>query len=180
MRCVPVAAAAGSDPVVGACGGEALPVEVVRSARRTKTAEARLVDGRLVVRIPARSTRAEEHEFVTYFLGRFQRNRTVSSLDLVKRAATLARRYRLPEPVSIRWVGNQRNQWGSCTPVDGSIRLSDRMAGFPSWVIDYVIVHELAHLVVADHGPRFQALVDAYPRAERARGYLMAREELGR
>ena len=42
----------------------------------------------------------------------------------------------------------------------------------PSWVLDYVLVHELAHLRVPGHGPKFWALVDRYPRTERARGYL--------
>jgi predicted metal-dependent hydrolase len=41
-------------------------------------------------------------------------------------------------------------------------------------VLDYLLVHELAHLEVADHGPRFWELVDRYPLTERARGYLMA------
>ena len=42
----------------------------------------------------------------------------------------------------------------------------------PDWVLDYVLVHELAHLVVPGHGPQFWSLVDRYPRTERARGYL--------
>jgi predicted metal-dependent hydrolase len=41
-------------------------------------------------------------------------------------------------------------------------------------VLDYVLVHELAHLVVPDHSPAFHEIVDRYPRAERARGFLIA------
>ena len=66
-------------------------------------------------------------------------------------------------------------RWGSCTPADGTIRISARLASEPGWVLDYVIVHELAHLVVAGHNRRFWALVRRYPRSERARGWLMAR-----
>jgi hypothetical protein len=73
------------------------------------------------------------------------------------------------------WSGRQQRRWGSCTSSDGSIRLSNRLASYPSWVLDYVLVHELAHLVHADHGPAFQALVARYPLAERATGFLIAK-----
>jgi hypothetical protein len=42
----------------------------------------------------------------------------------------------------------------------------------PDWVIDYVLLHEIAHLVLAGHGPKFWKLLEGYPRTERARGYL--------
>ena len=72
----------------------------------------------------------------------------------------------------MRWVTNQNTRWGSCTPAEGSIRLSHRLQGMPEYVVDYVLVHELAHLLVPGHGPRFWRLLEAYPRTERARGYL--------
>ena len=75
---------------------------------------------------------------------------------------------------SIRWVTNQEHRWGSCTPSSGVIRISHRLAEVPPFVLDYVIVHELAHLVEANHGSRFWALAERFPRSERARGYLMA------
>ena len=98
-----------------------------------------------------------------------------AGVDLEERASHLADRYELPRPTSIRWVENQELRWGSCTPLDGSIRISSKLVAEPGWVLDYVIVHELAHLVVPGHGPKFWELVDRYPRAERARGWLMAR-----
>ncbi len=54
------------------------------------------------------------------------------------------------------------------------MRVSSRLAAHPAWVLDYVLVHELAHLLVASHGPEHDALVDRYPYAERARGFLIA------
>jgi len=72
----------------------------------------------------------------------------------------------------VRWVDNQNSRWGSCTPTDRSIRLSRRLQGMPSWVIDYVLVHELAHLLEAGHTPEFWEWVDRYPKAERAKGFL--------
>jgi len=42
----------------------------------------------------------------------------------------------------------------------------------PSYVIDYVLLHELAHLLVPGHGPDFWAALADYPRLERARGFL--------
>lgn len=74
----------------------------------------------------------------------------------------------------IRWVSNQNQRWGSCSPEEKVVRLSDKLVPFPEWVIDYVIVHELAHLTHAGHDKDFWALVNQYPKTERARGYLIA------
>jgi len=152
-----------------------LDVEVIRSARRHKSAQARLVGSTIKIRIPARCTRAEESELVEHFRARFERSEGCQAIDLEQRAAELASQLALPTPGSIRWVSNQRFRWGSCTPSDRSIRLSDRMTAFPEWVIDYVIVHELAHLVEPNHSAAFWELVNAYPLTERARGFLLAK-----
>lgn len=103
-----------------------------------------------------------------------EQRRHPSDDDLLGRARELSTRYLdgKAEPASVRWVGNQRHRWGSCTPDHGTIRISTRLRGMPAWVVDYVIIHELAHLLVPNHGPKFWALVDRYPKAERARGFL--------
>jgi predicted metal-dependent hydrolase len=150
-------------------------VEVIRSAKRRKTISARKVDGVVRVSIPATMTRAEEEQWVAEMVRRLERSARTEGIDLAERTAGLADRHGLPRPASIRWVDNQDLRWGSCTPTDGTIRISSRLATEPAWVLDYVIVHELAHLVVPGHGRRFWALVQRYPRTERARGWLMAR-----
>lgn len=152
-----------------------MEITVIRSARRAKTAQARMVDGRLEVRIPARASREEEARLVARFRRRFERSAASETVDLAARAERLARTLDLPEPAKIRWVSNQVHRWGSCTPSTGVVRISDRMVDFPTWVIDHVIVHELAHLVEAGHGPRFRALAARYALAERAEGYLIAK-----
>ncbi len=150
-------------------------VEVIRSERRRKTVQARRVNGVVRVTIPATMTRAEEERWVAEMVRRLERSIGAEAIDLEERAAALAERYELPRPASIRWVDNQELRWGSCTPVDSSIRISSKLLAEPGWVLDYVIIHELAHLVVPGHGRKFWGLVDRYPRAERARGWLMAR-----
>lgn len=152
-----------------------MEVEVVRSARRRKTVQARKVGGVLRVSIPATMSTAEEQRHVAEMVRRMQRRAEADVVDLAARAAALAAAHGLPRPASIRWVDNQEWRWGSCTPADATIRISTRLATEPSWVLDYVIAHELAHLVVPGHGPAFWALVGRYPRTERARGFLMAR-----
>jgi predicted metal-dependent hydrolase len=155
-------------------------VEVRRSPRRRRTVSAYRDGERVVVLIPAQFTRAEEREWVDKMLGRLdardQRTRRTDS-ELQVRAARLASRY-LPEhpqasrPASITWVTNQNGRWGSCTPADRTVRISERIQDMPDWVIDYVILHELTHLVVASHNSTFWNLVGRFPKAERARGYL--------
>ncbi|MGI8684428.1 MAG: M48 metallopeptidase family protein [Acidimicrobiales bacterium] len=152
-----------------------MDVEVIRSARRRKTVQARKVGGVLRVSIPASMSKADEQRHVAEMVRRMERRSESSVIDLASRAATLASAHGLSRPTSIRWVDNQEWRWGSCTPSDGTIRVSTRLAAEPAWVLDYVIVHELAHLLVAGHGPTFWNVVERYPRTERARGFLMAR-----
>jgi predicted metal-dependent hydrolase len=150
-------------------------VEVVRSARRRKTVQARQVGGVLRVSIPASMTVADEQHWVAEMVRRMERRAATEGVDLGVRAAVLAERYDLPRPTVIRWVNNQEGRWGSCTPADRTVRISSRLVGEPTWVLDYVIVHELAHLVVPRHDTRFWRLVHRYPRADLARGFLIAR-----
>jgi predicted metal-dependent hydrolase len=155
-------------------------VEVRRSERRRRTVSAYRDGERVVVLIPDQFSRAEEREWVDRMLERLaarDQRTTRSDAELAARATRLAHRYlagypAAARPASVRWVSNQNGRWGSCTPADRSIRISDRIMDMPDWVIDYVLLHELAHLVVPSHSAAFWALVARYPKAERARGYL--------
>jgi predicted metal-dependent hydrolase len=151
-------------------------VEVVRSKKRRKTISAHQVtDDLLRVSIPASLTKAEEQHWVDEMLKRFTKRALADKVDLDVRARELAEQHGFPMPRSVRWVDNQSTRWGSCTPADGTIRLSSRMSGFPRWVIDAVLVHELAHLVEHRHNARFDLLCARYPLTERATGYLLAK-----
>lgn len=152
-------------------------VVVRRSRRRVRTVTAFREDGRTVVAIPARFTRTQEREWVVRMVTKLvaqERRRRPSDEKLAARAQTLSERYLggRARPSSVAWVSNQGRRWGSCTPADGTIRISTRVQGMPTWVLDYVLLHELTHLLHAGHGPEFWAALDAYPRTDRARGFL--------
>jgi len=150
-----------------------LPVEIVYSRRRRKTVQATIVNGTIRVQAPASMSKKQVDDYVVELVERLERRYRADAIDLNERARVLAKRYELPRPSSVTWA-EQRSQWGSCTHGTAEIRLSTRLAKWPPWVLDYVLVHELAHLVEANHSPAFNALVARYPRAERARGFLMA------
>jgi predicted metal-dependent hydrolase len=158
----------------------ALPnVQVIRSARRKKTVSARVVDGVLQVRAPAHLSDAELAPIIEQLKSRLKKRAVRDQLDdklLERRARELNRLYFDGQLswTSIRWVTNQHKRAGSCTPAARTIRVSHHVAQMPAFVRDYVLVHELAHLLEPNHSPRFWELVNRYPRTERARGYLMA------
>lgn len=159
-------------------------VRVIRSARRRRTVQARLVGGVVEVRIPASFSAKQERETVEEMLERVRR-KSVSSArsdaDLLERAR------RLNEEVlegratigSVRWVGNQATRWGSCTVSTAEIRISDRLRQVPDYVLDAVLVHELTHTFIPGHGAEFWRWADRAPKAERAKGYLEALQRFG-
>jgi predicted metal-dependent hydrolase len=152
-------------------------VDVRRSRRRKRTVSAYREGETIVVMIPARMTKAEEREWVTTMVDRVtkaERRRRPTDEALEARAAVLSARYLEGRAVatSIRWVSNQKSRWGSCTPADGTIRLSTRLQGMPSYVVDYVLLHELTHLLTPGHGPDFWEWLNRYDLTERARGFL--------
>jgi predicted metal-dependent hydrolase len=158
---------------------DTLDTKIIRSARRKKTVSARVVDGVLQVRAPAHLSDAELAPIIEQLKARLKSRATRAQLDdglLERRAQELNRLYFDGQLTwaSVRWVTNQHKRAGSCTPSTGKIRVSHHVAQMPAFVRDYVLVHEMAHLIEADHSPRFWHWVNRYPKTERARGYLMA------
>lgn len=158
-------------------------IEVRRSARRRRTVTAFREQDTIVVVIPQQMTRRDEKLFVSDMvakvLAREANTRPPRGDDeLGSRAAELSERYLLPVlghapvPQDVLWVTNQNQRWGSCTPSTRVIRLSKRMQAMPGWVVDYVLLHELAHLVEASHSAAFWRLLERYSRTEEAKGYL--------
>lgn len=152
-------------------------VEVRRSGRRRRTVSAYRDGGRTVVLIPASFSAAEEARWVTRMLARLESGelrRPLSDDALAARAERLSTRYLggHARPDSVRWVVTMDKRWASCTPATGAIRVSERLREVPDHVLDYVLLHELAHLLVAGHGPAFWRLLASYRKLERARGFL--------
>lgn len=151
-------------------------VEITVSTRRRKSASAFWRDGRVVVVLPASMPRAARAEMVEDLVRRVLKYRphlAASDRDLADRAELLAERFLDGvRPASIRWVANQQSQWGSCSCGSREIRISDRLRVVPQWVLDAVLVHELAHLVEPNHSARFRALAARYPRSKDADVFL--------
>ena len=154
-------------------------VKILRSTRRKRTIQARQVNGELFIYLPSGMSASEEKKWIDRMTIKFeqqQRRKEMNSDDVLsKRAQMLNKKFFDGMLVfSIRFVTNQRTRFGSCTSVDRSIRISERVMKMPRWVQDYVILHELAHLVYPDHSRSFWSKVNQYTYAERAKGYLIA------
>jgi predicted metal-dependent hydrolase len=158
-----------------------LTVEVIRSTRRKKTIQAKVVDGKLVVYVPAGLSKKEESEWIEKMRDKVTKKRLRKDLNnndyLKSRFNEFNKRYfnNQLKVNSIEYVTNQNTRSGSCTPVKGTIRLSHKLADMPKWVLDYVIIHEMAHLVYPDHSKNFWQKVNEYRYTERARGFLICR-----
>lgn len=151
-------------------------VEVRVSPRRKKTVGAHWEGDRIVVVVPTHVRGADRDRIVAELVERVERHRPnlhASDEELAARASDLGRRYLGGiEPASIRWSTSQRKRWGSCTLLTREIRISDRLRAAPTWVLDAVVVHELAHLLEPTHSPRFRELERRHPRQAEAELFL--------
>ena len=161
-------------------------IEIVRSAQRSKTVTGEFKHGKLRVIVPASLNKTEEAYYVARVRERVERRETKQQLNqgdpLLNRAAELNTQYFAGtlELASVTYVTNQNTVYGSCSVRRKTIRLSHHLAQVPEWVRDYVLMHEMAHLVEPGHNRRFWEIVNRYPRTQEARRYLrtFARNEL--
>jgi predicted metal-dependent hydrolase len=150
---------------------------VIRSARRKRNISAYRQGGRIIVSIPARMSKADEHAIVPEMIAKIRSqegSRIPSEERLMERTSELMASL-APEitarPASINWR-TMRERWGSCTSVDRTIRISDRLKLAPDYALDYVLFHEAIHLAHFDHGPEFTEVLGRFEGAELASAYL--------
>jgi hypothetical protein len=167
------------DPVISS-----LPeVEVRVSTRRRKTSEAKWVGGKIVVSLPAHLNLEARRKTTDWLVERLMTRHRLQSVhgddQLLERAVALSERYLVgTRPASVRWVTNQSARWGSCSWYSAEIRISHRLRVVPGWVLDSVLVHEVAHLTHHNHSAAFHRLADGYPRHSEA-GMFLAGYGLG-
>ena len=156
-------------------------IVVIRSNRRKKNVSAYRQGGRIVVSIPARMSKADERAMVPEMVAKIRAQEAVATMSeesLQIRAGQLLEEF-APEivlrPASVNWRA-MRERWGSCTSLDRSIRISDRLKGAPDYVLDYVLFHEAIHLEHFDHGEQFKQLLARFPLEAQAEAYLQGYE----
>ena len=150
---------------------------VIRKERRRRSVSAYRQGGVIQIHIPAKMSRRQEieiiPEMISMVLRREARERK-TDLELMQIGIELLTQY-LPEfdthPASINWR-NMSERWGSCTTVDKTIRISDRLVGSPAYVLNYIIFHELIHLQVPNHDSDFYNYLRRYPDAVKSEAFL--------
>ena len=152
-------------------------IRVIRSSRRKKSIGAYREQGAIVISVPARLPNSKVSAVIPELVERIlvkEAKEKFTDAQLHEKALQLLDKY-LPEftitPASVTWRA-MNERWGSCTTVDRTIRISDRLNGAPEYVVDYLLVHELIHLMIPDHGPGFEALLARFKASERASAYL--------
>ncbi len=153
-------------------------IVVIRSTRRKRNIAAYRQGGAIIVSIPARMSKADEREVVPEMVAKIRAQeaaRRIDSSALSARVIELLGTW-APEvserPTSVTWSHSMKERWGSCTSVDGTIRISARLEAMPAYVLDFVLYHEAIHLRFGDHGSEFQEVLARFPQAERAEAFL--------
>ncbi len=158
-----------------------MEIKVIRSPDRKKTIQAKLVGETIVIYLPCGMHREEERKIIERMKKKIENKRLKRNINkddyLIKRFTEFNNRYfqGALRVNSIEFVTNQEYRRGSCTPSNGTIRLSHKLLDMPKWVLDYVLMHEMSHLLHPDHSKAFWEKVSEYKYAERARGFLIAK-----
>jgi len=160
-------------------------LRIIRSPNRHKTVSAEVIDATtLEICAPLHATETDILGAVDVLIARTERHiakrKTHEEEAFLEERAHILNDHYFGGKLqwhSLRFVSNQRQRFGSCTPDQGTIRISDRLRHAPRFVLDYVLMHELAHLIEPNHSRTFWKLVNQFPKAERARGYLMAMQQ---
>ena len=158
-------------------------VEVRRSIKRRRTVSAAREGNKTVLNVPQRMSITEIEEIARDLINRMNERDPrayFSDDELFKRAQELSATYLFSkaDPKSVAWSNRLTSTWGICTPLEGEIRITSRLQGMPQYVLDYVLLHELVHLVINDHGKDFESMMRTFEKKERAEGYLDALDEL--
>lgn len=159
-------------------------IKIIKSPRRQKTASAQVKNGILEIRLPALISENESQKIIKNFIARFKERRELrvtTNEQLKKLADQLNKRYFEGKlEYTISWSVKQNSLQGSCNIKNKNIRISSRLKIVPKWVLKAIIIHELTHLLVPNHSAKFWQIANRYPLMERAKGYLLAFESLGR
>ncbi len=164
------------------------PFKVIKDSKRKKNILAIRNQGLIEIHVPTRLTRAEIEKIVPEMIGKVldQEIREAKGDDYLAREAKKIIKTLLPEinavlelldangmptPLQISWR-TMNERWGSCTWKENRIRISHRLTLAPDYVVSSVIFHELAHLLVHDHGPEFQKLLARDPNLVAAESFL--------
>ena len=153
-------------------------IVVVRSTRRKRNIAAYRQGGQIIVSIPARLSKADERAVVPEMVAKIRASEATRAIDESVLASRLTDLLALWAPeitekaTSVTWKRAMNERWGSCTSVDGTIRISERLQRVPEYVLDYVLFHEGIHLRFGDHGSQFQEMIARFPKSELAQAYL--------
>ncbi len=168
-------------PLPAGSGDDPITVEVVRDGRLQTRIHWEWHGDHIRIRAPRRISQRDLDRNVAQILEEVKRRRSQvrsrADADLEAMARRINRSYfdGQIDWHSVRWVGNMRKRLGSCStggPTDGDIRISDRIKGWPPWVIEYVVAHEMVHRKHPNHSKEFWTYLSRYPKAERARGFI--------
>lgn len=153
------------------------PYRVVRKERRRRSISAFRQGGVIEIHIPAKMSRRAELEIIPEMIAMVLRREgraRKTDRQLLEIGMELLAMY-LPDfdvaPASINWR-NMSERWGSCTTVDRTIRISDRLIGAPDYVLNYIIFHELIHLKIPNHDQDFHNYLNRFTDQQKCEAFL--------